>query len=200
MARKLRTFITSSGFFDLAVAAPSMKAALEAWGTKTNIFQQGFAKEIDDPVVVAATMAKPGTVLRRAVGSDNVFEENAKLPRSLSISTKKKATKRQKTPPRRNLDDEAERRAAADFRREAARREQERHREQLALEKERKRRTASAAAAQSAHDKATRHHESKVDKLDKQRAEIDARLQAENSRWEKQRKELEKALRRAQDG
>ena len=32
MARKLKTFTTSIGFFDLAIAAPSMKAALEAWG------------------------------------------------------------------------------------------------------------------------------------------------------------------------
>ncbi|MDI4234164.1 hypothetical protein OZ411_15225 [Bradyrhizobium sp. Arg237L] len=32
MARKLKTYQTSLGFFDLAVAAPSMKAALEAWG------------------------------------------------------------------------------------------------------------------------------------------------------------------------
>src|SRR4051794_23750923 len=32
MAKKLRTYETSLGFFDLAIAAPSMKAALEAWG------------------------------------------------------------------------------------------------------------------------------------------------------------------------
>jgi hypothetical protein len=32
MARKLKTYQTSLGFFDLAIAAPSMKAALEAWG------------------------------------------------------------------------------------------------------------------------------------------------------------------------
>jgi hypothetical protein len=31
MARKLKTYETSLGFFDL-IAAPSMKAALEAWG------------------------------------------------------------------------------------------------------------------------------------------------------------------------
>jgi len=37
-----------------------MKAALEAWGSKQNLFHQGFAKETDDSKVVAATMAKPG--------------------------------------------------------------------------------------------------------------------------------------------
>ena len=30
MARKLKIYLTSLGFFDLAMAAPSMKAALEA--------------------------------------------------------------------------------------------------------------------------------------------------------------------------
>jgi hypothetical protein len=37
MARKLKTYQTSLGFFDLAIAAPSMKAVLEAWG-RTAIF------------------------------------------------------------------------------------------------------------------------------------------------------------------
>jgi flagellar motility protein MotE (MotC chaperone) len=45
MARKLKVFQTSQGFFDLAIAAPSMKAALEAWGASSNFFHQGFAKE-----------------------------------------------------------------------------------------------------------------------------------------------------------
>jgi len=44
MRRKLKTFTTSAGFFDLAVAAPSMKAALEAWGSKNNLFHQGFCE------------------------------------------------------------------------------------------------------------------------------------------------------------
>jgi site-specific recombinase XerD len=55
--------------FDQAIAAPSMKAALEAWGADSNLFHQGAARESDDPDVVAATMAKPGAVLRRPVGS-----------------------------------------------------------------------------------------------------------------------------------
>ena len=47
MARALKTYLTSIGFFDLAVAAPSMKAALEAWGVQRNLFQQGVAWETD---------------------------------------------------------------------------------------------------------------------------------------------------------
>ena len=64
MARKLKTYQTSLGFFDLAVAAPSMKAALEAWGADSNLFHQGAAKESEDSDVIAATMAAPGIVLK----------------------------------------------------------------------------------------------------------------------------------------
>jgi len=68
-SRKLKTYQTSLGFYDEAVAAPSMKAALDAWGAKSNLLHQGVAKETDDPDIVAATMAAPGIVLRRPVGS-----------------------------------------------------------------------------------------------------------------------------------
>jgi hypothetical protein len=80
MARKLKIYQTSLGFFDLAIAVPTMKAVLEAWGADSNLFHQGAAKESDDPDVVAATIAKPGVVLKRPVGSDGSFRENAELP------------------------------------------------------------------------------------------------------------------------
>jgi hypothetical protein len=41
MARKLETYQTSIGFFDLAIAALSMKTALEAWGSNSNLFSSG---------------------------------------------------------------------------------------------------------------------------------------------------------------
>jgi len=65
MAKKLKTNETSLGFFDLAIAAPSMKAALESWGADSNLFHQGVAKQSEDPDVIAATMAVPGVVLCR---------------------------------------------------------------------------------------------------------------------------------------
>src|SRR6476661_7670142 len=83
MARKLKTYQTSLGFFDLAIAAPSMKAALEAWGADSNLFHQGAAKESDDADVIAAAMKKPGVVLRRPVGSNGSFGEHAELPTNL---------------------------------------------------------------------------------------------------------------------
>src|SRR4029077_19334395 len=83
MAKKLKTYETSLGFFDLAIAAPSMKAALEAWGADSNLFHQGAAKQSEDPDVVTATMAKPGVVLKRPVGSKGAFKEHAELPTNL---------------------------------------------------------------------------------------------------------------------
>ena len=68
MAKKLKTYQTSLGFFDQAIAAPSMKAALEAWGADSNLFHQGAAKESHDPDVIAATLAKPGS--RNATNSE----------------------------------------------------------------------------------------------------------------------------------
>jgi len=84
MARKLKTYQASLGFFDLAIAAPSMKAALEAWGADSNLFHQGAAVESEDPDVVAATMAAPGVVLKRPVGSSGPYKQNADLPTDLA--------------------------------------------------------------------------------------------------------------------
>jgi hypothetical protein len=84
MARTLKTYQTSLGFFDLAVAAPSMKAALKAWGADSNLFHQGAAKQSEDPDVIAATMAAPGVVLKRPVGSSGPFKEQAELPTNLA--------------------------------------------------------------------------------------------------------------------
>src|ERR1700754_2327431 len=94
MARKLKTYQTSLGFFDQAIAAPSMKAALEAWGADSNLFHQGAAKESDDPDVIAATMAKPGIVLKRPVGSNGPFGEHAGLPTGLGRGGKPSVTAR----------------------------------------------------------------------------------------------------------
>ena len=94
MPRKLKTYTTSAGFFDLAVAAPSMKAALEAWGSRNNLFHQGFAKVSDDPEVVKAAMAKPGVVRRRPVGTGAPFAEHASLPRSFANVVQGTAPKR----------------------------------------------------------------------------------------------------------
>src|SRR6187200_496745 len=123
MARRLKTFQTSSGFFDLAVAAPSMKAAAEAWGSRTNVFKQGFAKETRDPPIVAAAMAKPGVVLR-PVGSNGAFTEHAEVPKDLPVEKiRAKQAKPQKERPSPKIDGKGSRSAALAFEREQKRRE-----------------------------------------------------------------------------
>src|ERR1700733_10742102 len=100
MARKLKTYQTSLGFFEQAIAAPSMKAALEAWGADSNLFHQGAAKESDDPDVIAATMAKPGVVLKRPVGPNGPFGEHAGLPTGLGRGGKPPGTMRKSRAPK----------------------------------------------------------------------------------------------------
>jgi colicin import membrane protein len=201
MARKLKTYQTSLGFFDLAIAAPSMKAALEAWGSKTNLFHQGFAKETADPAIVAATFAKPGVVLRRPVGSDGPFSEHAELPKELPIDKERTGKPRATTrePPTQKVDDQAAREAALAFERERKRRDSERRKEETAREKERKRREQAIAKAETALEEAKRDHETKVEEIKRERAALDRRAQAENARWEKHKEKLETALRRARD-
>lgn len=104
MPRKLKTYTTSAGFFDLAIAAPSMKAALEAWGSNSNLFQHGLAKETDDPKIVAATMARPGVVLRRPVGTDRAFAEHATLPSGFAAGLVGQPSAKRAEPPDKSRD------------------------------------------------------------------------------------------------
>jgi hypothetical protein len=203
MAKKLKTYETSLGFFDLAIAAPSMKAALEAWGADSNLFHQGVAKQSEDADVIAATMAAPGVVLKRPVGSSGPFKEHAELPAALAADRGSKTSgrnmqgRRAQKPPRRGNDQAADREAALAFEKEHNRRERERAKEEAAREKERERRRHAIDKAQGALDAARRKHEEKAAGI---RAELEAledESQAEEARWEKERTRLEAALRRA---
>ena len=182
MARKLKTFQTSLGFYDLAVAAPSMKAALEAWGAGSNLFHQGFAKETDDPEVVAATMSKPGVVLKRPAGSNGSFAESSDLPdlggdEVGAIRTRSKAKKR----PTPRISESAGRNAALEFEREQKRREAERLREEASRERERERREKAVAKAQAALDEAREAHEARASAIDAERAAVDKKAEDESS-------------------
>jgi hypothetical protein len=71
MPRKLKTYLTAQGFYDLATAAPSMKAAPEAWEASSNLFHQGFAKEADDDDVIAATMEDEARIAVRKIPANH---------------------------------------------------------------------------------------------------------------------------------
>jgi colicin import membrane protein len=196
MARKLKTYQTSLGFYDLAIAAPSMKAALEAWGAGSNLFHQGVAKESGDPEVIDATMSKPGVVLRRPVGSDGPFREHADLPAQLAADLPKHKPKKTVAKPKagvpRPIDDKAARKAALAFEREQRRRESQRRKEEAARARQAQWREKAIAKAQAALEKGKREHDSERERLEK-------KLQQEDARWAKEQDRLENAMRRARE-
>jgi colicin import membrane protein len=204
MARKLKTYTTSAGFFDLAVAAPSMKAALEAWGSKNNLFQHGFAKVSEDPKIVAATMAHPGVVLRRPVGSDGAFGEHAKLPTDLPVGDTKRAPAKRpakkREPATEAVDDKTARAAARAFEKEQARRDSERRKEEAKRRQEHARRERTIAAVEAALEQARQDHQARLEDIEKDRAVLDKKAQAEDARWRKKKEELEADLRKARSG
>lgn len=81
MARhsKLKVFRTPIGFHDAYVAAPSQKAALEAWGSEKDLFSAGAAERVDDPELMREPLANPGKVIRRVRGT--MAEHIAALPK-----------------------------------------------------------------------------------------------------------------------
>jgi colicin import membrane protein len=221
MPRKLKVYQTSLGFYDLAIAAPSMKAALKAWGaSESNLFQQGFAKQTDDRQVIAAAMAKPGVVLRRPVGSNKRFQEHAELPTAESLSEHFRKTE----PPRKKVpgpkpkadkkakrdaaeaaereaaakaDEKAERKAAAAYKEEERRRELKRQKDEAAAAKLRARRNAAIEKAKSALEEARREHTERTAVIAKDRAAVERRAKQEEMRWQKLERRLEATLQKA---
>ena len=203
MARKLKTYQTSLGFFEQVIAAPSMKAALEAWGARSNLFHQGIAKEADDPAIIAASMAKPGVVLKRPVGSDCPFGEHSELPKNLDRgerrkpapeSSNRKAKKSSVQP-----DKAADRRAAQAFERERQQRERDKAREEAARQKALERRQRAVDKAQQALEEAEQEHGIRADAL---RAEIEAieiKLKSEEAAWDREERRLKAIVQHARE-
>ncbi len=139
MPRALKLFRTAIGFHDAYVAAPSRKAALEAWGTDKNLFARGVAEQVDDPELFDRLSETPGEVFRRARGSAK--DHHAALPAKLPTARK---ASREPKPPKPSNDDVRKARAALDALEkeqvtEAAalrRREAELARERRAMEQE----------------------------------------------------------------
>jgi hypothetical protein len=200
MARKLKTYQTSLGFFEQAIAAPSMKAALEAWGADSNLFYQGAAKESQDRDVIAATMAKPGVVLKRPVGSDGPFGEHAELPKNLDRDGRKKPAHKPPTKVKKSSaqpDKAADRKAAQAYERMRQRREREEAKEEASRQKERERRQEAIDKAQAAFDTAEEKHTHRVTALRAQIEVVEKKIQAEDADWDKEKERLNAALRRA---
>jgi hypothetical protein len=78
MPKKLKVFRTPIGFHDAYVAAPSQKAALQAWGSDANLFARGIAEIVTDPELTKEPLARPGEVIKRTRGT--LAEQIAALP------------------------------------------------------------------------------------------------------------------------
>ncbi len=207
MPRKLKTYVTNLGFFELALAAPSMKAALEAWGMGHNAFHQGFAKETDDPKIVAATMAQPGVVLKRPVGTKGPFTENAALPKEPWALTAPKVPKAAPTPPRQKVKARAKPPTEADSKRDKAailsfqkakeQRDRARAEKEAAeaarQEKEQDGIARAVAKAEEALRAAQTRHDDAMKAIEAERDKLDRRAAAENQRWAAERKKLQAA-------
>ncbi len=68
-AQKLKVYRTVAGFNDAYVAAPSQKAALEAWGSDRDLFARGIAELVTDPALTAEPLASPGVVVKHSRGT-----------------------------------------------------------------------------------------------------------------------------------
>jgi colicin import membrane protein len=202
MSRTLKTFITNLGFFELAVAAPSMKAALEAWGMGHNAFQHGFAKQTDDLKIIAAATEQPGVVLKRAVGSSGEFKEHAELPKSLPIKMlpkveapklKRRAPSKTKKPTKK-----ANRADIVSFKKAYAKREKKkRAAEEARIAKERVVRQRATDGAEAALEAARDRHEKEVALIEREQEKVDWAARKERDWWEVERERLEAAVERA---
>jgi hypothetical protein len=220
MPRALKTFVTTLGFFELAVAAPSMKAALKAWGLERNAFQHGFARQTDDPKIIAAAEANPGSVLKRPIGSKDEFKEDASLPKASAAKTAAPLPKITKPAKRPTAREDKAKPDASVIRLDAVRHAREelkakqREREEAQQAKERAREEARAEAeaeraraqrqraiekAADALSAARSRHADAVAEIDQQRAALDALEEKEKRRWDGERKRLESALKEAKE-
>jgi hypothetical protein len=134
--QKLKVYRTPIGFHDAYVAAPSQKAALEAWGAETNLFGRGIAEQVSDPKLMKVPLEHPGQVVKALRGTEAeqiaALEKQTLPKRSKAVDVeilRKRAKGRPPRPSRSSLD-QAE---------EALKKVEERNREKLAkLDRERR--------------------------------------------------------------
>jgi colicin import membrane protein len=201
MAKKLKVYQTSIGFFDLAVAAPSMKAAAEAWGSDPDIFKRGFAKQTEDPKVVEATIAAPGVVLRRPVGSHGEFTEKTVLPKAPEESRRAQQDRAERADVSKQADtksdEKAKRNAAAVLEKERKREALDRAKAEAERERAKKQREWMIAKANTAFERARSRHEDATNSIRQRREELDKDEAREDERWQREQQAHDDALKEA---
>lgn len=70
MAARLKVFTWSDGFHAFTVAVSSRPKALEAWGSKQDLFKTGLASELSGGPDYDAALRTPGEVVQRGLAID----------------------------------------------------------------------------------------------------------------------------------
>jgi hypothetical protein len=177
--KTLKVYRTPIGFHDAYVAAPSQKAAIEAWGSDKGLFARGEAELVTDPALTAEPLASPGRVIKRLRGS--AAEQIAALGEGeIQSASSAKAGTRPKREPRTKPKAEPKprpSRAALDAAEEALAKAKERQAHELkALE----RREAALAAERRSIEEAQRKE---ADRLAQECDEAAAAYEEAMRRW-----------------
>ena len=100
--QKLKVFRTPIGFHDAYVAAPSQKAALEAWGVDTNLFARGSAEQVTDPELTEVPLKHAGQVVKvlRGTQAEQLAALKKQEPKRSSTSRSSRAGKAEVVPKR----------------------------------------------------------------------------------------------------
>lgn len=169
---KLKVYRTPIGFHDAYVAAPSMKAALRAWGTEKNLFMRGAAELVTDPKLTKEPLASPGEVIKRPRGSAAEHRKaagSAKRPAGDPKSTpERKPAKRKPLPDRKPLE-------TAEQALSAAREEYDRDLADI---------DDQLAALQEKRRKLARAQKTDIDRLEKERSTKEAAYRRALDKWE----------------
>ena len=145
MAKQLKVFRAHLGFYDTIVAAPSQKAALDAWGMHMNAFADGAAAVTTDKDAAEAALAHPGVVLKRPFGSKGEFKVDPdRIPAPLlkaevqAHHAKAERRQAQKTAKAERLAREAQQRDAKAAKRDNRRKEEDERRAKGAAQRQAK--------------------------------------------------------------
>lgn len=119
VATKLKVFRLTIGFHDAYVAAPTKKAAIEAWGSDPGVFGRGEAELVTDPQLMSEPLARPGEIVKRLRGTaaeqlaalepdERTSAARSKVPKTAAAKKQMKPASKPKPRPSRALLDEAE--------------------------------------------------------------------------------------------
>lgn len=91
MAPRLKVFTWSDGFHAFTVAASSRPKALEAWGSKQDLFATGLASQLSGGPDHDAALAAPGEVIERGLAIDVGKIGKAARPKAAGPSKARRA-------------------------------------------------------------------------------------------------------------